>query len=275
MSCITPFGVKNKISGETITVPCGKCPMCLKRRISGWSFRLMQETKVSDSALFLTLTYDTKNMPITKNGFMTLKKEDIQLFFKRLRKAHEKIEDQKPIKYYCAGEYGGKTLRPHWHIILFNANINLVSKAWNLGHIHFGDVNEASVGYSLKYICKKGKIPMHQNDDRLKERSLMSKGLGKVYITKNMVKWHKNDLENRMYCNLKDGKKIAMPRYYKDKIYNEMERKRAAFFTRIKMIEKQNNEIEKNPNYYADLANSHIAIIEKFNYQTKNQREKI
>jgi len=36
-----------------------------------------------------------------------------------------------------------------------------------------------------------------------------------------MKKWHKSDLENRMYVNLEDGKKIAMPRYYKDKIYTK------------------------------------------------------
>lgn len=34
-----------------------------------------------------------------------------------------------------------------------------------------------------------------------------------------MVKWHLADPLNRMYLNIGDGKKAAMPRYYKDKIY--------------------------------------------------------
>ncbi len=73
-------------------------------------------------------------------------------------------------------------------------------------------------------MSKKSQIPMHQNDDRKKEFSVMSKGLGSNYLTKQMITWHKNDLEKRMYVPIKDGKKIAMPRYYKDKMYNEDEK---------------------------------------------------
>ncbi|AXH74017.1 MAG: replication initiator protein [Microviridae sp.] len=39
-----------------------------------------------------------------------------------------------------------------------------------------------------------------------------------------MVKWHKSDLEERQYCSIEGGKKIAMPRYYKDKIYSSEEK---------------------------------------------------
>lgn len=228
----------------------------------------MQEYKVSNSAQFLTLTYDTLKVPITNKGYMNLSKRDLQLFFKRLRKRHGKNSN---IRYYACGEYGSKTFRPHYHIILFNANRDFISPAWDLGHIHYGDVNEASTGYTLKYINKEKRIPIHQNDDRQKEFSLMSKGLGKNYISKNMVKWHKNDLENRFYCALKDGKKIAMPRYYKDKIYTETERKRVAFFTRLKMVENLKNDLEKNPNYWEEKASSDLAKFKKLKY--KNDHE--
>lgn len=43
-------------------------------------------------------------------------------------------------------------------------------------------------------------------------------------MTEAMVRWHKSDLERRMYCVVEGNKKIAMPRYYKDKIYDEVER---------------------------------------------------
>jgi hypothetical protein len=272
MACITPFSVKNKISGETIPVPCGKCPNCKKRRISGWSFRLMQEYKVSNSAHFITLTYDTKNAPITKKGYMNLNKRDLQLFFKRLRKRHEKGTK---IKYYACGEYGGKTYRPHYHIILFGADINFISQAWDLGHVHYGTVNEASVGYTLKYISKNNKIPLHQNDDRQKEFSLMSKGLGKNYMSKAMIKWHKNDLDNRFYVNLTDGKKIAMPRYYKDKIYTDDERKRVAFFTRLRMIQQIKKELQLNENYFHEQALNHEYIFTKHNFRVNIKIEKL
>lgn len=166
-SCINPFGLK---TGEL--VPCGKCLACKKRRVSGWSFRLLNQGRVSDSAHFITLTYDTKHVPITDRGYMGLSKRDVQLFFKRLRKSHESGTQ---IKYYACGEYGGKTFRPHYHIILFNAKLELIQPAWQLGQVHYGDVSGASIGYCLKYICKEGKIPLHKNDDRQKEFALMSK----------------------------------------------------------------------------------------------------
>lgn len=175
--CYTPFCVKK--DDREYAVPCGRCPDCTARRISGWSFRLMQEDKVSNSSLFITLTYDTSNVHITPNGFMGLRKRDIQLFFKRLRKSHGRAHafNGKRIKYYAVGEYGGRTMRPHYHIILFNASIKLIQDAWNQGQVHYGQVTGASVGYTLKYISKPSKVPLHRNDDRQKEFSLMSKGL--------------------------------------------------------------------------------------------------
>lgn len=217
---MTPIQVRNS-NGDEVDVPCGKCPLCSARRISSWSFRLLQQEKVSTSAHFITLTYDTDTIPITRNGFMGLEKKDVQLFFKRLRKAHG---DDIRIKYFCVGEYGTQRFRPHYHAIIFNARTELIQPAWNKGEVNYGSLTPASVGYCLKYIMKKGRIPMHKNDDRIPEFALMSKGLGLNYVTPEMQAWHLADLEGRMYCNLPDGKKIAMPRYFKEKIYNEFER---------------------------------------------------
>lgn len=43
---------------------------------------------------------------------------DIQLFLKRLRKHIFKFYGEK-IRFYIIGEYGTKSLRPHWHLLLF------------------------------------------------------------------------------------------------------------------------------------------------------------
>lgn len=180
--CLSPIRLTKNVSRE-VDVPCGKCPKCTARRASGWSFRLTQHFKTVQSAQFVTLTYDTQHVPLTPRGFMTLSKRDCQLFFKSLRKAHDKGTQ---IKYYIAGEYGGKTKRPHYHIILFNAKIELIQKAWDKGQVHYGEVNEASIGYTLKYISKPSRIPEHQNDDRLPEFALMSKGLAQ---TISPLKW--------------------------------------------------------------------------------------
>jgi hypothetical protein len=215
--CISPF--RKKESG--IDLPCGKCYECKARRVSGWSFRLMKEAEVSTSAFFVTLTYAPEYTKTTKNGFMNLDKRDLQLFMKRLRKRNEN-----KLKYYAVGEYGGKTDRPHYHIILLNADVETIQYAWELGEIHIGDVNESSIGYTLKYVSKESRIPKHQNDDRQKEFSLMSKRMGENYLTSQMINWHLNEnaILDRMYCNLKDGKKIAMPRYYRDKIYSDFDK---------------------------------------------------
>lgn len=241
------------MTNQSDLCPCGKCPACRSRRISEWSFRLLQEDKVSHSSLFITLTYDTLKVPISRAGFMALSKRDVQLFFKRLRFAHDQSASElPPIKYYLCGEYGGRTLRPHYHAIIFNADIELIQPAWNMGSIHYGKVSGASVGYTLKYMSKKSRIPLHQNDDRIPEFSLMSKGLGKNYLTPQMIEWHKADLLNRMYCNVED-KKISMPRYYKDKIYQEHERKRVAFFSRIKMLERKQEQM-LDESFFAEKA---------------------
>lgn len=84
-----------------MSFPCGKCPKCVKRRQSGWSFRLQQQFKVATHAQFITLTYDTSTVPVTERGYMVLCKRDLQLFFKRLRKAANKESCGQQIKYYA------------------------------------------------------------------------------------------------------------------------------------------------------------------------------
>lgn len=180
--CLTPITITNKRTDEKTSVPCGKCPKCLARRISGWSFRLMQEDKQSSSSYFITLTYDTTTVPISPSGYMSLSKEHLQLFFKRLRK-----KNSNQLKYYVCGEYGGRTMRPHYHLLLFNADKNTVQDAWGHGAIDIGTVSAASVGYTLKYMCKPSKVPVHRNDDRLPEFALMSKNLG---LTTSPLKWY-------------------------------------------------------------------------------------
>lgn len=240
--CYTPIYVKT-LSGDKVPVPCGKCPVCAARRTSIWSFRLMQEYNVSVSAHFLTLTYDTDNVPITKSGRMTLQKDHVQHFMMRLRKAHGKLHE--PLKYFCAGEYGDKSWRPHYHMILFNAREELIQPAWWYGSIHYGGVTGASVGYTLKYISKGKRVPQYNGDDRLREFCLISKKLGISYLSDKMVKWHLDDVGARMYCNLEDGRKIAMARYYKDKIYDDIQRDVASKAGVLRVMEKVAYDIDK------------------------------
>lgn len=272
--CLTPIVIKKKNTKDSIPVPCGSCPECRARRASAWSFRLMQEYKVSENAHFITLTYDTNHVPISKNGFMDLSRRDLQLFFKRLRKSvsskisvlqkanGSRIGASRPIRYYAVGEYGGRTKRPHYHIILFNAELKHIQPAWNLGSVHYGEVTIASVGYTLKYISKPGQIPMHRNDDRTREFSLMSKGLGLNYVTEKIKNWH-NKAPERMYLTTEDNKKICMPRYYKEKIYHPEKQKAFGAIARIEAIKKQEKHINADPEYFRRKAENDLLQFRK------------
>ena len=169
---------------------------------------------------------------------MTLVRRDWQLFVKRLRKLHP---PNAVIRYYAVGEYGSKTWRPHFHAIIFGADPELYAKAWNdQRDKHYdrkrlqlaglpgifqsdSDVNPNNIAYVTKYITKGKQVPLHPNDDREPEFALMSKNLGANYMTDAMKAYHKADLD-RMYVTLFGGVKVAMPRYYRDRIYNETER---------------------------------------------------
>lgn len=252
MSCKTPLTKRDKLTKKLILVPCNKCANCRARKVSEWSFRLMQEEKHAKWAYFITLTYNDKVLPYTRNGFRTVHKRDLQLFFKRLRKFQSSKRYckkagvpyiEQPIKYYGVGEYGGRFKRPHYHVILFNASPELVERAWTAGHVHYGFVSGASVGYTMKYIGKPSSVPIHRNDDRTPEFSLMSKGLGECYLTKNMIQWHNHStsvVESRYHvmCN---GVKIAMPRYYRERLYTKDDKNAIAF-----KIRQENNAFDWN-----------------------------
>nr|QJB19326.1 MAG: replication initiator protein [Microvirus sp.] len=223
MECMTPFYLKEGLK-EGTPVPCGKCPNCRKRRVSQWSFRLMMEDKRSVRSRFITFTYDVENVPISEKGFMTLRKRDYQLFMKRLRKEQGKVSSY-PIKFFCVGEYGGKFNRPHFHAIVFNILLDkeAIAGCWKQGMIHVGEVSGASVGYCLKYMMKPSRISVHQNDDRVKEFMICSKRLGDNYLTEAIRSYHRSDILGRCFLTT-GGIRISMPRYYKNKLYDEMDK---------------------------------------------------
>lgn len=263
---MTPFGVTDKIKG-VIEVPCGKCPNCAARRLSGWAFRLGEEYKIATSANFLTLTYADKHQPYDCLGYPTLVKKDVQDFMKRLRKLH--TDSTRTIKYYTVGEYGGLSDRPHYHIIMFNHDIQHIQPAWEKGNIHYGTVTPASIVYSLKYMAKPKTVPAWDGDERLPEFSLFSKGLGASYLKQNMINWHKKDLENRMYIPIEEGKKIAMPRYYKLKMYNETERRKIATATAAKLSNDLRRTMSDN-----EFHSQQQAILAAFKKQRQKDRLK-
>jgi len=231
MACDAPVFIKlahPRYSGNqpiySVNVACGKCQPCIKRRINQWAFRMIQEDKRSTSSYFITLTYDTDHVPMTALGNLTLRKKDLQDFFKRLRYYHDKdgtyLKEikkkkkirRKPIKYYACGEYGGLFGRPHYHAIIYNAFPDCFSKAWTFGNIKFREADVPSMFYTVKYIEKKESDQWHYDEEVIPEFSLRSKGLGSNYVTDESLKHHTANLDNNYV--LSENFKIALPRYY-------------------------------------------------------------
>lgn len=219
MRCDSPRFVIPKARVQAVPVPCGRCPPCKTRRVNSWVFRLLQEQTVSTSAHFVTLTYDTRTVPISDNGFLTLRKRDYQLYMKRLRK----LCPEHTLKYYAVGEYGTLNERPHYHAIIFNCPTDhLFADAWGLGQVHVGRVTSDSIAYCMKYIDKPPTAKKHLRDDRVREFSLMSSKLGACYMSDDMVAYHRADL-SRVYVTKPGGYRIAMPRYYREKIFTKLQ----------------------------------------------------
>lgn len=268
MACLVPIAIRNKKAGDgsTIPVPCGKCPNCRDRRMKDWQFRLMQEDKRHSSAHFVTFTYELP--PIAPNGLMTLDKTHVQKFFKRLRKNTRR----QSIRYYACGEYGGRTWRPHYHAVVFDASQEEIIQAWEgwedkdaserlrarAGHLHFGDVGAASVGYVLKYMCKPKQIPRWEGDSRIPEFSLMSKGMGENYLTPAIKKWHHKNLKN--YVVQLDGLHQALPRYYRDRLFCGIEKEIIAKESVDRHMEQLQREIASSGGAFEYYRNQHAAV---------------
>lgn len=143
-------------------VACGQCLGCRLERQRSWATRIEHEAALHDENCFLTLTYDDAHLPADRS----LSKRDLQLFLKRLRKAHGRI------RYFAAGEYGGRYGRPHYHLCLFGYDpsdkrylttrkghkvylADSVSRAWPLGLHEVGALTSASARYVAGYVLKK------------------------------------------------------------------------------------------------------------------------
>lgn len=166
-------------------VPCGKCIECRLQHARQWAIRCMLEAQEHTHNQFLTITYDDQHLPASdwcdeSTGEVqgTLRLEDLQQFWKSLRQkltneAEAKGTDPPNIRYFACGEYGKKTLRPHYHAIVFGLDIpdkilykvsprgdkyyvsKWLNSIWKKGYIIIGDVTYESCGYTARYVVKK------------------------------------------------------------------------------------------------------------------------
>ena len=79
-------------------------------------FRCVAETnRWGTVSYFISFTYNNDNLP--KDG---VQKRDLHLFFKRLRSRLDYYGIEHNLRYFAVAEYGSKTKRAHYHVILWN-----------------------------------------------------------------------------------------------------------------------------------------------------------
>lgn len=225
-------------------VPCGKCNACLKVKRETWSHRLHVELKAAESAAFLTFTYAPEHLVFDiEKRTPALEKTHVQRLIMRIRNTERRKHKREAIRYYGVGEYGGDTMRPHYHLLLFNFHqdtLGTIADIWGKGHVDIGKVEPASIAYVTGYIInEEGKL-----DEQVRQFPFthMSKGIGKQFLTPARIKHHKQHL--KLYAE-SQGNKFPLARYYKQKIFNKHQRELA----RVKVSEfvekKYLSEIER------------------------------
>lgn len=235
-----------------INIPCGKCARCIERRKMEWAFRMEIELEKAKTAYFVTLTYRPEKVPYNKYGQKTLKPNHLTNYFKRLRQNQKRgketiewlINGLQPIdkiKYYAAGEYGEDRGRPHYHAIIFNASIINIEKSWKKGTTHIVQANEQTISYVMKYLDKR--LNKEPEWKKTPEYNTMSEGIGIDYIQKNK-QWHTRNIDV-LFVTKKNGIKIPMPKYYREKIFSDEQRKEQVEIVTDKLLEINQEETKK------------------------------
>lgn len=102
--------------------PCGSCVNCRRNQQRKWVARMALEERTHRESSWVTLTYDEDNLPADS----CVRKEHLRRFLKTL--------GRKEIwpRYFAVGEYGNRTGRPHYHVLLFGRHPGFVYRRGKL-----------------------------------------------------------------------------------------------------------------------------------------------
>ena len=276
MKCTNPITLFKNVDPAKypagLTVPCGKCLACRIQKRKEWSMRVLHELDAHDNAVFVTLTYNDDNLP----EYSSLRKDDVQRFFKRLRK--ELSLNGRKIRHFTCGEYGDETERPHYHSIIFGMSLcdtdkHLITWKWGLGHVHFGLAEPDSIQYVAQYIDKKysGPLAVTEYDDRNREPvfKLSSLGIGKNYVKNNELQI------KQMLCVPYRGVKQSLPRYYLNNTdINPEEVKQKAIDNECELVERLTGLYCTREQFYLTQAVKDIVELESKIRASKNQTDR-
>lgn len=274
---------------EPMLVPCGKCLACRINKKREWKERIYHEFQISKNAYFVTLTYNEESLPFNGEGLPSVCKEDVQKFFKRLRKAYP--EDK--IRYFLNSEYGEKDNRPHYHCIIFNlpedtlrprngyvrgepqfvkgkgsnsmCNRHL-SDIWNKGFVTIGYVTPERCGYTADYYVNKAKNP----DFTTPNFNLMSRkpGIGVSYCEKAKDKILSTGCNGLFTAR---GSYTRLPRLYREHIYDTVQKNLRAsrLYEKLKQGRKDTVSDFRTMENLGSVLEDHLESTLKFHNKSK------
>lgn len=267
-----PVGDDPMDYSRTVLV-CRSCPGCLADRARDISLRAVHEAKVCGASCFLTLTYDNDHLPL--HG--SLCRRDLELFMKRLR-----FRLAKPVRAYAVGEYGGRTLRPHYHLCLFGEDFwfdrrsvgqsfggfpmwesPFLDEVWGKGFCRVNDMGVDVAGYAAKYAIKahsdgQGRAPRRCDADGVwhdVERPFDSLPRGKALGVPFLDRFW-SDVFPRGVVVLRGGAELPAPRAYL-RVFSERDPDGFA-----ELMERRSVEGFK-PERFADSLPSRLAVRER------------
>ena len=223
-----------------IAIGCGWCEECRKKLANEWRIRLYEEYKENNKAEFVTLSFSPEAIEKLENEIKEKKYKGIQgdeidvnllasyairMYTERWRKKYKKAQ-----RHWFITELGHKNSeRIHLHGIIWNTTNtpgdefkqDIIEK-WKYGNVWIGQyVNGKTINYITKYITK-----LDTYHKGYKQKIITSKGIGKGYIQSEQAKRNqfKGPETNTTY-KAANGYVIELPRYYKDKLYTEEEKR--------------------------------------------------
>jgi hypothetical protein len=170
MKCLKPI----EFMGKT-NIPCRQCMNCRINAQRVWACRIQLEGFFHAYSTFVTLTYadpDEKDFNsdlkfvVGPDGVMrdTLSIDHLRNFIRRFKYAIPPEYESKTLRWFGVGEYGSKTQRSHYHVMLFGvdplAAEEACEKAWKkdgkpIGHFMCSEINAARSAYIAQYTTKK------------------------------------------------------------------------------------------------------------------------
>jgi len=209
-----------------VPVGCGKCIECKKQKARNWQVRLQEDIRVNKNAKFVTYTFSEHELQKLDNEIKGLSGYDrdneicrlaVRRYTERWRKKYGKT-----LRHWLVTELGHQnTERVHMHGIVWTDEVKDIKEIWKYGNIWIGEyVSAKTINYIVKYVNK-----VDESHKTYNSKIFTSQGIGSEYVNRRDSKRNKYKKEKTIETyKTREGIELALPVYYRNKIYNEEQR---------------------------------------------------